>query len=298
MSPARRPTGPAWIDAWRLAAASSTGARHLAASAENQDSFLTNLAALKNPVRREENRQEPLIICVADGLGSKRHSAAGASLATALGQTVAEATFADQPWNRLSYPDIRILLSQTVRRVREAWLAAIVRGPSRVAPRRSSPLRRGPASAAGDFHTTLIVAVVRPPWLAVAHIGDGFVVAQGSNGKCLLMNRPRRPDQYANTVTALGQPDATAALAVHYDHGLRGVAVSTDGLEDSVLSWPDPAEPHPKDDFFTTMFAEVAAGERDSDRTLRMLRSPTLRAQTDDDLTLVIAARADRDRTP
>lgn len=293
----------AWFDGWRLAAASATGASHLARATENQDSFQTNLTTLKDPTRRDESRNEPLIICVADGLGSNRHSAAGSALATALGQSCAEAVFHHRPWNRLTEESIEALLRQTLRHVREAWLTAIGSGPARTLPRprrtalrpRNGRERYETGSAAHSFHTTFILAVLRPPWLAVARVGDGFVVAQSADGKCHLVGGHRPRHEYANTVTTLGQWPPIADFKVVNDRYLRGIAVSTDGLEDSVLS-TGAGRLEPKEDFFQTIFAEVASGERDSERTLRLLRSPALRAQTDDDLTLVVASCSDGGR--
>jgi hypothetical protein len=284
------PRQAAWFDDWQMAAASATGTSHLACAAENQDSFQTNSAALKDPMRRDTSRNEPLVICVADGLGTNRHSAAGAALATALGQIYTEAVFARQQWNRLSRKSIEGLLCQTLGLVRQSWLATIGGDPARIPPQSSQD------HAGHPFHTTLILTVLRPPWLAVAQVGDGFVVAKFGDGRCVLLDGPQPSHEYANTVTTLGQPLATINFSILYDRNIRGVAVSTDGLEESVLSWPGLNQRTPKVDFFNTIFAEVASGERDSERTLRLLRSPALRAQTDDDLTLVVVSRLDRDR--
>jgi hypothetical protein len=280
----------AWFDDWRMAAASATGASHLARATENQDSFQTNVTTLKDPTRRDTTRNEPLIICVADGLGTNRHSAAGAALATAFGQMCTEAVFACQQWHQLSRKSIEGLLGQSVEHVRRSWLATIDGAPAR----NSAESRQDNASH--PFHTTLILTVLRPPWLAIAQVGDGFVVAQNGDGRCVLLDGPRPSYEYVNMVTTLGQPQTAINISVVYDRNIRGVAVSTDGLEDSVLSCADPTHRAPKEDFFGTMFAEVASGERDSERTLRLLRSPALRAQTDDDLTLVVASRSVADR--
>ncbi len=306
MTLAKRKTAghTAWFDSWRLAAASTTGASHLARAIENQDSFQTNITVLKDPTQREVRRNEPLIICVADGLGSNRHSAAGAALATALGQSCAADVFGGQKWNVISKKTMEILLRTTCRQVRESWLTAVSAPSSpRRAPSHARPLRRGqglwrPSSgtAGHPFHTTLVLAVLRPPWLGVAQIGDGFVVAQRGNGQCVLVERRQESFEYANTVSTLGQRPSEVSFTVLYGKDIRGLAVGTDGLEDSVLTQSGTARPVPKDAFFTTVFTEVASGERDSERIVRMLRSPALRAETDDDLTLVVASRYDHDR--
>lgn len=287
----------AWFENWQVAAASVTGTSHLERSLESQDSFQTNFTALKDPISREVNRNRPLIISVADGLGSGRHAAAGATLATSLSQITTEEEFSDQQWNKQNRAKVNISLRQAVSRAGDAWLSSLG-SREREVQRRGIRQRRIPGHERGgavleakEFRTTLLLAVLRPPWLAVAQVGDGLVVIRRGSGECVLLDRSRSAGEYANTTAYLCETDSVVDITVRFVPSITGIAVATDGLEDCVLRPGIGTTLCPKKEFFGPVFAEVASGERDSERTLRLLRSPALRAETDDDLTLVVAAK-------
>jgi hypothetical protein len=94
--------------------------------------------------------------------------------------------------------------------------------------------RRRAMLTAKDFRTTLLLAVLRPPWLAVAQVGDGLVVMQRGGAECLLLDRSRPMAENANMVAYLCQRDFPADITVCFVPGITGLAVATDGLEDCV----------------------------------------------------------------
>ena len=146
-----------------------------------------------------------------------------------------------------------------------------------------------------EFATTLTCAVVVESWLITAQLGDGWIVAETRAGELLLAARPQR-GEYANEAYFLTMDQALDGLEVRvYRESVRALAASTDGLLRLALCLPG-GEPHAP--FFRPLFkfAATAGGDdRAQQELVHFLASRPVCARTDDDTTLVLAARA-RDR--
>ena len=124
----------------------------------------------------------------------------------------------------------------------DAWLHSLGLRQGHMPGRRCNPTGcpvttvTGRLLTARHFRTTLLLAVLRPPWLAVAQLGDGLVVMQIGGTECLLLDRSRPKAENANMVAYLSQPDFAADITVCLVPGITGLAVATDGLEDCTLS--------------------------------------------------------------
>src|SRR3954462_10097309 len=148
----RNGRGPSSVLAeWRVHGVSVQGYSHLRDGVECQDAHR----------HAEVPGSGAHVLAVADGAGSRPRSAEGSALAVGL----ATDTFVERV-SRDGVPDgpggWRRLLTAGHTAASSAFLAAVQR------------LGRDPR----DFATTLTTVVWAPPWLGVASIGDGFVVAR------------------------------------------------------------------------------------------------------------------------
>jgi hypothetical protein len=143
-----------------------------------------------------------------------------------------------------------------------------------------------------DFATTLACAVVAEPWFITGQLGDGWIVAQTDAGELLLTARPQR-GEYANEAYFLTMDRALDWLEVRVcRESVCALAASTDGLLRLALRLPA-GVPHAP--FFRPLFEFAAAAGQDGraqHELVRFLASPSVCARTDDDKTLVLAARA------
>lgn len=139
------------------------------------------------------------------------------------------------------------------------------------------------------FATTLTVAVLTEAWLVVGHLGDGCAVAQTTDGTLFTVVHPQR-GEYANTTYFLPHALDHLELAI-YTEPIQALALTTDGLLRLALALPG-LEPFPR--FFEPLFA-FAAGITDQataeTQLVTFLTSERVSSRTDDDKTLVIAAR-------
>ena len=227
-------------------------------------------------------RQLPMgvwLIAVADGAGSASRSAEGSALAvenalTALAVTVEAA----QPNSEASW------------RVTMAVAFGVARDAIAKHAEQANAASEGTAGATlRDFATTLICAVLAPGVLCVGQLGDGFAVALDAGGRLFTAARPQR-GEYANEAYFLTMAQAADLVETQViSADIVTLAVSTDGLLRLALKLPS-YEPHTP--FFTPLF-EFAATADDSApaQLIDFLNSPRVCARTDDDKTLVLAAR-------
>jgi hypothetical protein len=239
---------------WTCVGASVAGASHERRGVECQDAHAVVPTA------------SGFMIAVADGAGSAPRAAEGAQLAVAAAAH---------------------------------WVTRGVTDPAALLSRARSCLRTWAAdrTALREMATTLSVIVLNRRSLRVAQIGDGAVVVTGADGLTLFRADDRA--EYLNEtvfVTSDGwrahvRTDAVPAA------GVTGVAAFTDGLQLLALDMRA-AAPHVG--FFDPVFrfaATVAAcggGPPAPSPTAELaafLASPRVRARTDDDTTLVVAAR-------
>ncbi len=141
------------------------------------------------------------------------------------------------------------------------------------------------------FATTLSCAIVTDDLLVVGHIGDGVVVAGDGNGTLEAVVSPQR-GEYANEAFFLTMPGALRYVDVHVvPRRVETVAVLTDGLLRLATKLPgyQPFAP-----FFRPLLAFAAQAEDGAQAHAALasfLASERVSARTDDDKTLVVAAR-------
>jgi hypothetical protein len=176
-SAAPAPTRPAW----RILAATATGASHTSNGWPHQD------AVASRPVPGPDAVGLPLVVAVADGHGHPRHfrSARGARLAVDVGCDLGrrfgtELAAADGPAAVLAALRdalVPLLLAEWTARVSDDLAALPVTAPE-LAAAGADPDQAGLIA----YGSTLLVAIAAGQWIGCAQIGDGDVVAIGAGG--------------------------------------------------------------------------------------------------------------------
>jgi hypothetical protein len=250
---------------WRYAVGQATGGAHEKISVPCQDRF-------RCEVLEHENT---LIATVADGAGSAPLASDGAELAVATVNTVVQLGLRA---GRRDYCDV----------LREAAAVARQRLVDE-AQSRNVPLKH--------FACTLLVTIVAPVGGAALQIGDGVIVVRDHGAAWRWMFWPKK-GEYANATcfltdeTALNQSE-TATLP----NEVQDIALTSDGLEGLALHYATQTAHEP---FFRTAFAPIHAAREDGELAAlstslsQFLRSPSVRARTDDDTTLILASRRPR----
>ena len=140
-----------------------------------------------------------------------------------------------------------------------------------------------------DLACTLIVVIILQNNVAVAHIGDGAVVAKTLDG--LKIVSPPEPSEYANETTFLSSIEWAEALRVSESTDVMAIMVFTDGCQRAALvkhqgSWV------PFDGFCEPLFSwarQIENKEKAEDELEEFLRSKKMTETMEDDKTLVIA---------
>ncbi|OIO94724.1 MAG: hypothetical protein AUJ96_28120 [Armatimonadetes bacterium CG2_30_66_41] len=139
--------------------------------------------------------------------------------------------------------------------------------------------------------TTLIVVAASPDMVAAAQVGDGAAVVRDADGNLFALTAPQQ-GEYLNETTFLISPDALDTAQVQTWRGrVGGVAAFSDGLQMVALKMPEGA-PHAP--FFAPLFrfaAQCEDGAAATEQLVSFLRSPRIAERTDDDRTLLLAAR-------
>jgi hypothetical protein len=248
---------------WRVVAASRRGTGHEKTGQPCQDAHRYRLL----PGGR-------LVAVVADGAGSAALGEVGADVAAqaALEAACARVDAPCPPEDDAFWHDLLLAALQAACTAVEGEAAAR-------------------AVAARDLATTLILVVATPQLAAAAQVGDGAAIVADQAGPPASLTLPAT-GEYINETTFLTSPDALATAQVRVWRGTpAGLAVLSDGLQRLALRLP-PGEPHGP--FFAPLFAfaatpvEQAAAEQE---LLAFLGSPRVVARTDDDVTLLLAAR-------
>ena len=141
---------------------------------------------------------------------------------------------------------------------------------------------------------SLLVAVIGKEAAAFLQIGDGAMVATDETGEWSWIHWPQRGD-YANSTFFVTESDASDQMAFDLVRlSINDVAVFTDGIEPLVLHYATKTVHSP---FFDAMFAPVRASNAAGlDESLsagleRYLAAPRVCERTNDDKTLILAAR-------
>ena len=132
--------------------------------------------------------------------------------------------------------------------------------------------------------------VASPGMVAAVQVGDGAVVVADGEGKVRSLLRPIS-GEYHNETTFLISPGALDELQFTWlGEGVSRLAMLTDGLQMLALKVAD-GEPHAP--FFEPLFRFIgtAGDEGKSEADLAaFLGSDRVKARTDDDVTLLLAA--------
>jgi hypothetical protein len=262
---------------WRAAAASARGVGHEKSGQPCQDAAAYRLLG-----------GGWAVVAVADGLGSAALADVGAR--TAVNQAVQVLAHHVQAHRARERP---ILDEAGWRAILEDVLRASRDAVAREAQARATPVR--------ELATTLLVLLLGPTVTAAVQVGDGAIVVRTENGDVEALTRPRReeisddplqePDPI-NVVDPLTTEDPVAVAQVAFQAApVRAAAVLTDGLQMLTFEYPSwkPFVPffRPVFDYFESQQDPEAA----QSALVNMLTSQSVRGRTDDDATLVVAAR-------
>lgn len=247
---------------WQIISASVTGKSHEKLALPCQDAH----------IYRETDNHE-FIVAVADGAGSASFADVGAQLAVKTAVELIEKYLSSLDEGEVIDWNTQLLgvIDQT-KQVIEAEAS------------RSDLLAR-------ELATTLILGVITASAIAVVQVGDGAVVVEDQQGNLMALTTPAS-GEYLNETTFLISPNALESAQIQVWSGMpKYLAIFSDGLQMLGLKMPE-GKPHPP--FFAPLFRFV---ESIYDRTeaeeqlVSFLRSPRVTERTDDDLTLILAAK-------
>jgi hypothetical protein len=209
-------------------------------------------------------------IAVADGLGSATRSDIGARLAVNIAVETALAS--------LQNDNAKSPLTDIVK---------VAAGEARngLASRASAD-----GCLVRDLACTMIAVVLKPDEIAVAHVGDGGVVAQTERG-LQLVSGPGS-SEYANEVVPLTSDGWEQSLeVVHFVSSIGAVAVFTDGCQRAVFRKSREGSV-PFEGFLNPIFdyiSQLPDCPEAEQEISALLRSRKLCANSEDDKTLVVA---------
>lgn len=249
---------------WRCLAASVTGPSHTKSGAPCQDSQRTRVLT--------RGGVETLVACVADGAGSAAKSQDGSSLAC---ETILELATEHFEANQGSFDKFN---QQTA----ADWFREARDRIARLAEKREDKLR--------DYATTLCVAVLGPERALFLQVGDGAMVARRS-GVMGVVFWPQS-GEYANSTTFLTIEQVEEHVAFCAADGeFADVALFTDGIERLALSF-EGQTPHIP--FFEPLFKTLRSSpdpDTLNQELTKFLDSESMRNRSDDDKTVVLAAK-------
>lgn len=248
---------------WKIAAAQKRGISH-----EESDTHCQDAMAIAMPF------PDTLVIAVADGAGSARDGLAGATVAvnSSIKQLCTQLSADETPFDDSK---LEAILADTLAFARKEIEAAAIASELEI----------------HDLATTLILVIARPDLIAGTQVGDGATVIVDESGTIMGLTLPLF-SEYINETTFITSADSLKEPQIRIWHGKNPrLAVFTDGLQLLCLSWPDC---QPSQGFFAPLFRFVEdcedVIEAGQDLT-KFLGLPRIRELTDDDLTLVLAAR-------
>ena len=266
----RRPYSSSLPAPWKVTGASVIGTSHRRSGLPCQDSSDYRVV------------DGVLIAAVADGAGSASMSDIGSALAAETSVRVVERLLGEYH-DHSPHPIHETCLNRVITSAVEEARREI----HEEAGRREVEVRQ--------LATTLLLAVHTPSILAAAQIGDGAMVVSDGPGAYETFIVPQR-GEYANQTSFLTSSDAMTKLDVRVervDGDAARLAMFTDGIQNLVLRASDDS-PHAPffDPVFNWMRAQPASD--DTDRKLAaFLESPRVTGRADDDLTLLLATRAE-----
>ncbi|WP_194920519.1 protein phosphatase 2C domain-containing protein [Catenulispora rubra] len=246
-----RPWGP--VAGW-----TQTGTSHVARGRQAQDAFLIRQA-------QDGNDDAPLVIAVADGVGSRHRSALGAHLAVDVACRILARDVPDPGASAAIWTDwIRAAATAITDELRRCVMALT------------------PDSDPAELSRTMAAAVLHGPWAGFAAIGDCFGAVQTSPASST-----------PPTWHLVLPPTALTRAFALWDPDLTAVLLATDGCMPLALERPEtlglPATvgPQPAPAFFD----EVARGIRadNGSAALADLLRTGAPGRSADDITVVCA---------
>lgn len=251
---------------WRCVRASVIGTSHLAADKKCQDAnavFFT----------KDSTGEEILVLVVSDGAGSAEKSDEGSLLVCKEFVSIVERHFADGGTFAQINPELLDLWTNGIHEaIREKAFT------SEQIPR--------------DFACTFLALIAGQTSAIAAQIGDGAIVI-GNNGTYETVIWPQSGD-YVNATYFITDDSFISNLHVTpIDKPVEEVAVFTDGIQMLALHYATQTVFEP---FFRPMFDTLRKeppGERHNlnKSLVEYLDSPLINERTDDDKTLILAAR-------
>jgi serine/threonine protein phosphatase PrpC len=246
---------------WRVTGASVAGAGHLRAGEPCQDAH-----------QWAESVDGTLIAAVADGAGSAALGGVGARAAVgaAVEYIIRQLNDAVGPADEDRWSEILISALQAARLKIEQR-----------AEEEKSLLR--------ELASTLIVLAANDAIVAATQVGDGAAIVSDGTSDLIAVTRPQL-GEYINETTFLVSADyLEEAQLVFRRRRAQNIAIISDGLQMLALKMPG-GDPYPP--FFKPLFSFIAdARENAPEQLAAFLRSPRITERTEDDLTLLLAAR-------
>lgn len=246
---------------WHLVGASVVGTSHLKTGTGCQDAF------------RYAWWPDGVVMAVADGAGSAKKAAEGATIAVEVAiDSLLEALIDGEP-------------STT-----QAWQGVMRRafGAARAALMQVATLEHG---SVREYDTTLMLLILSQTHTVGGLIGDCAAVMLDEKGELTTVCRPQM-GEYANMTNFLTQPGALQLLDVQiYNKPAQATALFSDGLSRLALNL---AHNKPYVPFFKPLFAFAAAIEEQEEAQIQLevfLGSKRINTHTTDDKTLVLGCR-------
>lgn len=245
--------------AWQVWGLSRVGTSHLRLGVECQDTW--------DVIVRHDGR---VVIALADGAGSARNAATGSSVAARAATSSLDIQLDEGvgPWTA---PDADRLLRRAFHEARAAleWTAVEV------------------GVALESLATTLILILADASATAVGQVGDGAVVV-GLADELFVRLSAADHHEYANVTDFITAKDFERSMAVSFSSQSAACIIAfTDGLQRLALD----RQFEPFSGFFGPI-AKAAKSRLTPADIETLLSSPRVTSRSDDDLTLVVAARA------
>jgi hypothetical protein len=240
---------------WRILGASVIGNDHIRGGLPRQDGLRVVLVA------------DWVVLAVADGAGSARASDQGAQVALDAATEQAAMLLSDEEYSLLPVEQLLArVFAWAGKRVMEH--AAAARRPTR------------------DFDTTLAVALIGPTLAGFGQVGDAIIAVETVEGDVEGVAVGDR-GEYVNETYFITRDRELSQLstASRFTSGLRGVVLSTDGLERVAVQRRAPYEP-----FFQSVLRFAEAPEASAAAVADFLMS--VEDRKGDDKTLLIATRS------
>lgn len=253
------------MGSWIWASASCKGVAHANAGTRKQDAQLTKTYGPDD---------ETIGCIVADGAGSARFGGQGASLVC---RTIGR-HLADQQNRQSGLPTPDEVIS---------WIDVARSTIALCASRRDLASR--------DFASTLVLAISDGEESLFLHVGDGGIAARSADSGSWICPTWPNQGEYASTTFFVTDDPSPSIRVCRIALLIDALAVFSDGIERLALDFST-CRPHAP--FFDAMIQPIDSidGQHGRSRALssglcRFLESSRVNERTDDDKTLVLAAR-------